>query len=102
MGDLQSSRQKSTKTWSHFAQVIKIFTSASAPLNVVGTFRSGGIMLWLALDEKLFCRMSPERERWIIIEFSPHEEAVPTGDEIQQVETELDFEHCSDTAAEEI
>jgi hypothetical protein len=57
-------------------------------------------MLWLAPDEKLFCRMSPERAQCLIIVFSPHKEAVATEDEIDQGETKLYFEHCADTVTE--
>jgi hypothetical protein len=86
----------------HIAQLASTFMSASSPLNIVGMFRSVGIMLWPAPDETLFCRVSSERARCLIIGFSPHEETVAIEDEIEQFETELYFEHCADTVAEEI
>jgi hypothetical protein len=59
-------------------------------------------MLWLAPDEKVFYPVTPEGVRCLIIGFTPHEETVPTKDEIRPAEEELYFEHCANAVAEEI
>jgi hypothetical protein len=87
---------------SHLWQVVSAFMLSSSPLTVVGTFRSAGIAPWPVPDEKLFCRMSQEPARYLIIGFSPDEEILPTEDEIDQAATELYFEQCADTVAEVI
>jgi hypothetical protein len=56
---------------SHMAEVVSAFMPASSPLNAVGTFRSIGIMLWLAPDNRLCCGGSAERARCLTIAFIP-------------------------------
>jgi hypothetical protein len=86
----------------HMTQVASAFMSASYPLNVIGMFRSTGIMLWLVRDGNLIPRVSSERTRCLIIGFSLHEEIVPIENKIGKAQTEPYFEHCAGTIAEEI
>jgi hypothetical protein len=87
---------------SHIGQVVSAFMSASSPSNVVGTFRSAGIVLFLGLDLKLYCHVSPEQARCLIMRFIPSEETAPTEDEVEEAEENLYLEHCAETKAEEI
>jgi hypothetical protein len=76
----------------HIAQVVSIFMSAASPLNLVATFRNGGINLAIA-DEQLICWITHGGARCLMasvaFEGNPRDEAVSDG---ELTETQLYLE----------
>lgn len=80
----------------HIAEVVSSFMAAAAPMNVVATFASAGITLFLSPDGKVLCRVCPERARCLICPIEATEEPMPTEDEVAEIERDIYVEHCAE------
>jgi hypothetical protein len=86
----------------YIAQVVSSFMSAASPANVVGTFLSAEITLFLGTDGRLYCHVCPDRARCPIVRTDPSQEPEPTDENVDKLEKELYLEHYVDKAGEGI
>jgi hypothetical protein len=86
----------------HIAQVVSFLMSVMSSINVIETFLSPGIILFLGTDRRLYCRVCPDRARYLIVRVDPSQEPEPTDDEVDELERELYLGHNVDGVGEGI
>jgi hypothetical protein len=70
--------------------------SAASPVNVIGTFLSAGITLFLGIDGRLSSRVCPDQARYLIVRIDPSQEPELTDDQVDGLERELYLVTCVD------
>jgi hypothetical protein len=74
--------------------------SGASPGNVVGTFLSAGITLFLGTYGMIYCLVGPDRARCLVFQIDPSQEPDPTDDEVDKLESDPHLQHFVDGIGE--